>query len=95
MAQAISCRLTARQGALGLVVEDHAAGKAPDAGTREAVVEIREDANQVVGLAQDVEGHGTLAGAYDAAAAADSPPKRLTKYSQVWRMPVAKSISGR
>jgi len=67
------------QGALGLVVEDHAAGKAPYAGTRETVAEIRE--------------HG--AGAYGAAEAADSPPKRLTKYSQVWRMPVAKSISGR
>jgi len=47
------------QGALGGGVEDHAAGKSPDAGTRETVVEIREDANQVVGLAQDVEGHGT------------------------------------
>ena len=47
------------QGALGLVVEDQAAGKSPDAGPRETVVEIREDANQVVGLAQDVEDHGT------------------------------------
>ena len=47
------------QSALDLVVEDQAAGKSPDAGPRETIVEIRQDAHQVVGLAQDVEGHGT------------------------------------
>jgi hypothetical protein len=52
-------RADGTQGVLGGVVEDQAAGKSPDAGTRETIVKIREDANQVVGLAQDVEGHGT------------------------------------
>src|SRR5262245_23451409 len=56
-------------------------------------VEGPETAIQILRLPQQIARHGACA--YDVATAAASPPNRSMKYSQVRRMPVAKSTVGR